>query len=149
MQVDFYQVSRDGAEAIVAMLAEKTLAAGQRMLVVARDEAQRVAIGQALWSRTARDGAATFLANGDSGETHAARQPILLSGVVEPANGARFVVMADGCWREEAADAAQFDRAFLVFDAATLEAARACWRMLGELERNFWKQDGGRWVKAA
>ena len=152
MQVDFYQVSGDSAEAIVAMLAEKTLAAGQRLLVVAAEPAQREAIGQALWSRAARDGTPTFLANGIAGEGHEARQPILLSATPEPANGARFVVLADGAWREEAADPERFDRAFLVFDAATLEAARACWRMLAAregLERNFWKQDGGRWVKAA
>ncbi|HET9629232.1 MAG TPA: DNA polymerase III subunit chi [Novosphingobium sp.] len=151
MQVDFYQVSRDPAEAIVAMLAEKTLAAGQRMLVVAQDAAQLGVIGKALWTRTARDGTATFLANGTVGEGHEGRQPVLLAHAVEPANGARFVVLADGQWRDEAADAERFDRAFLVFDEATLAAARACWRSLGErggLERNFWKQDGGRWTKA-
>ena len=152
MRVDLYQVSRDPAETIVAMLAEKALAAGQRLLVVAGEEARLVAIGQALWARTARDGSATFLANGLAGSGHEARQPVLLSSVVEPANGARFVVMADGIWRDEAADESRFARAFLVFDGATLEAARACWRQLGEregLERNFWKQDGTRWTRAA
>jgi DNA polymerase-3 subunit chi len=152
MQVDFYQVSRDPAEAIVAMLAEKTLGAGQRLLVVARPEDRLAAISQALWSRTAREGAPTFLANGRAGQGYEARQPVLLADRVDPANGARFVALADGVWREEAADPARFDRAFLVFGAETLEAARACWRLLGErdgLERNFWKQDAGRWVKAA
>ena len=152
MQVDFYQVSRDPAEAIVAMLAEKTLAAGQRLLVVAGEAARLEAIGQALWSRTARGGTATFLANGRAGEGHEARQPILLAGDVVPANGARFVALADGVWRDDAADPTRFDRAFLVFDEATLAAARACWRGLGQredVERNFWKQEGGRWIKAA
>jgi len=152
VQVDFYQVSRDPAEAIVAMLAEKTLGAGQRLLVVAAPDERLEAIGQALWSRSGRDGAPTFLANGRAGGGHESRQPVLLAGAVEPANGARFVALADGVWRDEAADLERFDRAFLVFDGATLEAARACWRMLGEREglvRNFWKQDGGRWVKAA
>jgi DNA polymerase-3 subunit chi len=151
VQVDFYQVSRDGPEAIVAMLAEKTLGAGQRLLVVAGEADQLEAIGQALWSRTGRGGAPTFLANGRAGEGHEARQPVLLAQAVEAANGARFVALADGVWRDEAADPERFDRAFLVFDAATLDAARACWRTLGEregLERNFWKQDEGRWVKA-
>ena len=151
MQVDFYQVSRDPAEAIVAMLAEKTLAAGQRLLVVAEGASRLEAIGQALWSHPGRPGAPSFLANGRAGEGHEPRQPILLSETLEPANGARFVALADGVWRDEAADPARFDRAFLVFDAATLDAARACWRALGqreELTRNFWKQEGGRWAKA-
>lgn len=152
MQVDFYQVSRDPAEAIVAMLAEKTLATGQRLLVVAEGPDRLEAIGQALWSHAGRAGAPSFLANGRSGAGHEPRQPILLAETVDPANGARFVAMADGLWREEAADPARFDRAFLVFDAATLDAARACWRSLGQhegLTRNFWKQEAGRWVKAA
>ena len=152
MQVDFYQVSRDPPEAIVAMLAEKTLAAGQRLLVVAAEAPRLEAIGQALWAHPGRGGAASFLANGRAGAGHEPRQPILLSETVDPANGARFVVLADGVWRDEAADPVRFDRAFLVFDAATLEDARACWRILGAREgltRNFWKQDAGRWIKAA
>ncbi|MFC3173950.1 DNA polymerase III subunit chi [Novosphingobium bradum] len=151
MQVDFYQVSRDPAEAIVAMLAEKTLAGGQRLLVVASGAERLEAIGQALWSRAGRGGEPTFIANGRAGAGHEERQPVLLAETVDPANGARFVALADGLWRDEAADPARFDRAFLVFDAATLEAARACWRSLGEregLERNFWKQEGGRWTRA-
>jgi len=152
VQVDFYQVSRDPAEQVVAILANKTLAAGQRLLVVAAEAARLEAVGRALWSHAARDGSPTFLANGLASEPHGERQPILLAQTVEPANGARFVALADGLWRDEAADPARFDRAFLVLDAATLEAARACWRALGTregLERNFWKQDGGRWTKAA
>ena len=39
MQVDFYQLSRDSAEVAVAQIAAKALPAGQRMLVVAGDEA--------------------------------------------------------------------------------------------------------------
>ena len=45
-----------------------------------------------------------------------------------------------------------FDRAFLLFDAATLDAARATWRSLdGEdaLERSYFAQEDGRWVKKA
>ena len=60
----------------------------------------------------------------------------------------QLLAQADGLWRETEG----FERTFLVFDEATLDGARACWRMLGErdgLERNFWKQDGGRWVRAA
>ena len=155
MRIDFYQAGRDQAGAVVAMLADKTLGAGQRLLVVADDGARLDALSRALWEATTRgaEGARepTFLANGRAGAGHEERQPILLSQAVEPANGARFVVLADGQWREEAADPSRFDRAFLVFDEATLEGARACWRMLGErdgLERNFWKQDGGRWARA-
>ncbi|MBC2652867.1 DNA polymerase III subunit chi [Novosphingobium aerophilum] len=145
MRVDFYQVSRDPVPEIVALLARNTLKAGERLLVVADRPDLREAIGEALWRAAPAD---SFLANGQAGDPHAARQPVLLSDRPEPANGARFCVLADGVWRE----AEGFERTFLVFDEATLGAARACWRMLGErdgLERHFWKQDGGRWIRAA
>jgi len=151
VQVDFYQVSRDPAEAIVAMLAEKTLGAGQRLLVVAAGGERLEAIGQALWSHAGKAGSASFLANGRAGTGHEARQPVLLAETVEPANGARFIALADGVWRDEAVDPARFDRVFLIFDQGKLEEARACWRSLGQSEdlaRNYWKQEGGRWTRA-
>lgn len=144
MRIDFYQVSRDPVPEIVALLARNTLKAGERLLVVAEGEGLRHAISQALWRAPPGE---SFLANGDAGEPDADRQPILLSSALVAANGAQFVVLADGQWREPEG----FARAFLVFDAATLDGARACWRMLGEregVERNFWKQDGGRWTRA-
>lgn len=145
MRVDFYQVSRDPVPDIVALLARNTLKTGERLLVVAERPDLLDTIGEALWRAAPAD---SFLANGRAGNSHAERQPVLLSDRVEAANGARFCVLADGIWRETEG----FERTFLVFDADTLDAARACWRMLGEregLERNFWKQDGGRWTRAA
>lgn len=141
MRVDFYQLSRDPAEAVVPLLAANTLKAGERLLVISADEAQRAAVSQALWSHAPE----SFLAHGEAGGGHDARQPVLLSNQPEPANGARFVVLADGAWRE-GLDA--FERVFLLFGAASIDDARACWRMLGEregAERKFWVQDGGKW----
>ena len=148
MQVDFYQLGQSAAEQVVVLLAANSLAAGQRLLVVHDNPAVREKLGQALWSAPAAKGAERFLANGEAGGEHDARQPILLSGAVEAANGARFLALADGQWREGEG----FDRVFLVFGEETLEGARSCWRMLGEREgvtRNYWKQEDGRWIKAA
>ncbi len=138
MRVDFYQLSRDPAESAVARIAEAALKAGERLLVLSDDEAQRTRLGAALW---ARDG---FLANGSADAPHAERQPVLVGGGdAGPANGARFVIYADGVWR----GGEGFERAFLVFDAATIDGARAAWRGLDGGERRFWKQDGGKWVE--
>ena len=63
------------------------------------------------------------------------------------ANGAKYIALADGLWRDEAL---AFERAFLIFGEGTLQGARDCWRMLGTrdgVERRFWKQDGGKWVE--
>jgi DNA polymerase III subunit chi len=141
VRVDFYLLGRDPAEAVVPRLAGQTLKAGERLLVVAADPDRLSLLSKALWAHDPE----SFLANGIAGTEHDARQPILLSTRVEPANGARFALLADGAWRDAAA---AFARVFLLFDEPGLAAARACWRTLGEredVERRFWKQDGGRW----
>jgi len=141
MRVDFYQLSRDPAEAVLPLIARAVRAEGGRLLVVSADEGELGRIGEALWERFPE----AFLANGRAGQAHAARQPLLLSGECVAENGARYIAFADGVWREEADG---FDRAFLLFGDAGLDGARACWRQLGmreEVERRFWKQDGGKW----
>jgi len=145
MQVDFYQLSRDPAEKVVPLLARNTLKAGQRLLVVSADDDLTGRISARLW-----DGPESFLAHGLSGGPHDGRQSILLTDSTEPANQARFVVMADGEWREAALG---FDRAFLLFDGATIDNARATWRSLDGregVERRYWRQDDdGKWEQAA
>mgnify|MGYP001296127566 CR=1 FL=1 len=142
MRVDFYQLTRDPAESVVPLLARNTLKAGERLLVASADEAQRGRIGDALWAVKG-----DFLANGEAGGAHDARQPILLSAGTAPANGARFLVLADGLWRDPPAETA---RVFYLFGDASLQGARDCWRMLDQregVERHFWKQQDGRWTE--
>ena len=144
MKIDFWQLARDPVDKVVAMIAARVLGDGERLLVVAADPAQREAIARALWE--AKPDA--FLANGEAGEAHAARQPILLSDTCAPENGASHVVFADGQWR----DPAGFARAFLLFDDATIEAGRATWRGLdvGEgSEKAFYRQEDGKWQRVA
>ncbi len=143
MRVDFYQLSRDTAEAALPQIARNTLKAGERLVVVSADEAQLGRIGDLLWAKLPE----SFLAHGKAGEAHAERQPILLSGDASPANGAQFLAIADGVWRE---GEQAFARTFYLFDEATLQTARDCWRMLGtrdDMQRKFWKQEGGKWVE--
>jgi DNA polymerase-3 subunit chi len=142
VRVDFYHLTRDPAEAAIALIARKAGEAGKRLLVVSDDAGQLQRVSAALWAAPG-----TFLANGLLGSPHDARQPVLLAADLDPANGASFLVLADGRWRE----GARFERTFLFFDGSTIEHARARWRELGarpETERHYWKQDGGRWVEA-
>ncbi|WP_338466613.1 DNA polymerase III subunit chi [Novosphingobium sp. ZN18A2] len=144
MRVDFYQLTRDPAEAVLPLIARNTLSAGARLLVVSDDEAQLARISEALWTRLPD----SFLANGRAGEPHADRQPVLLSQGVEPENGAKYVAYADGLWREEADGT---ERVFLLFGEDRVQAARETWRMVkarDDAEPHFWRQDGGKWVKA-
>ena len=143
MRVDFYQLSRDSAEAAIALLAGKTLQSGKRMLVVAKGE-RLESLSRALWEGSPE----SFLANGIAGTGHEGRQPILLSEQVEPVNRAQFLLIADGVWRDPGQD---FERALYLFDDATIDQARGAWRELGnqaDVQRRFWKQDeSGRWVE--
>lgn len=144
MRVDFYQLSRDPAEGVLPQIARNTLGAGARLLVVSQDEAQLGRIGEALWTRLPD----SFLAHGRAGGAHDSRQPILLSDTVNPANGARFLALADGLWRDAAEGAEDFERVFLLFPPDRIHSARDCWRMLGQREgvdRRYWRQEGGKW----
>jgi DNA polymerase III subunit chi len=141
VRVDFYQLSRDPAELALPLIARNVMKAGERLLVVSADAAQRGRISEALWAKLPD----TFLAHGEAGSPHDARQPILLSDSVEAPNSANYLALADGLWRE-----GPFERTFFLFDETTLQGARDCWRMLGTregVERKFWKQDGGKWVE--
>ncbi len=145
MKVDFWQLSRDPAEKVVAMIAQKVRGNGERLLVVSKDSEQLDRIGKALWE-TAPE---AFLANGRADAAGADRQPILLSADCTAINQASHVVFADGEWRD---GANEFDRSFLLFGEATVEDARATWRSLDggeELERSFFRQEDGKWVKVA
>ena len=143
MRVDFYLLSHDPVEVALPRIAKSVKGAGARLLVVSDDAAQLAALDKALWEQFPED----FLAHGTAGEVHAARQPLLLADHCTADNEARFIAFADGVWRDEAIG---FERAFLFFGNRTIDAARGTWRMLGEraeVERHFWKQDGGRWVE--
>jgi len=143
MRVDFYLLSSDPAPAAVALLAAKVRQAGERLLVVADDLAWLEEVSKTLWEADPE----AFLANGIAGDEHDAVQPILLSGDVDPANGAAFLLIADGVWREPGD---QFKRVLYLFDQDTIAGARQTWKALEDregLERRFWKQQNGRWVE--
>jgi DNA polymerase-3 subunit chi len=141
MRVDFYQLTKDPAEQVLPLIARNTLKAGEKLLVVSDDAGQLKRASEALWTRLPD----TFLANGHAADPHADCQPILLSSDVAPANGAKFLALADGVWRD-----GEFDRVFLLFPPDRIDDARGCWRMLGlreGVERRYWRQDGGKWVE--
>jgi DNA polymerase III subunit chi len=143
MQVDFYQLGGSPIEKILPRIAERVLEGGGRLLVVAGDEALAARLDEGLWNLTPE----AFLPHGRAGAAGEGEQPVLIGTTPTAANGARNVALADGVWREEALG---FDRAFHFFDEATVAAARIAWKGLADregVERNFWRQEEGRWRK--
>lgn len=142
MKLDFWQVTDDPVEKVVTLIAKRALAAGERVLVVSADPDQRAAIAGALWQA----GPESFLANGEAGAPGAERQPVLLSETLAAANGASHLILADGAFRE----AEGFARVFLLFPPDGAPAARAAWRAQDGregVERSYYAQEDGRWVK--
>ena len=143
MQVDFYQLAGTPVEAVVPHLAAKTLENGERLLIVAEDSRLRAVLDEALWTYEPT----SFLPHGQIADGLPENQPVLLSAETDAANSAKFIMLADGEWRDAALN---FDRAFYLFDADRLDDARNAWRSLSDMENvepHYWKQDNGRWRK--
>ncbi len=143
MQVDFYQLAATPAEAVIASIADKLLAQDGRLLIVASDENYLARLDRMLWDQ----GAGSFLPHALAGGADDARQPILLSTSPDAPNLARNMLIADGEWRDAALD---YDRSFYLFDQASLDGARLAWKLLSGregVERRYWAQEDGRWVK--
>ncbi len=146
MKLDFWQVTNDPVEKVVALIAKRALGEGARLLVISADAEQRTAIARALWQA----GPDSFLANGEADAQGAAAQPILLSGELATdmaaLNGATHLILADGIFR----DAPGFARIFLLFPPDAAPAARQAWRAQDgreDVERAYFAQEDGRWVK--
>ncbi len=146
VRVDFYHLTRDPTPAVLARLAERVLAGGARLLVLAETREEREAIDAALWtvipeSFLPHAMAAAGLSNGEA-------EPILILDTIDGAapNGATMAALADGKWRDEAL---VFDRTLFLFDSQRIDDARSAWRTLSkrkDVECHYWKQDGnGRW----
>jgi DNA polymerase-3 subunit chi len=146
MQVDFYHLTVTPLDRALPQIAEKVLASGGRLLLVAESEAQRIALDRLLWSYSPE----SFLPHACAGGEGDADQPVLLAETTEATNGARNIALADGVWRDEALG---FDRAFHFFDGERIAEARLAWKALADrdgIERRYWKQsESGRWEQAA
>ena len=145
MQVDFYQLGSTPLEQVIASIAQKLLSEEKRLLIVAEDDGLLGRLDRMLWDQ----GATSFLPHGLAGGSEDARQPILLGSETDAPNLARNILIADGQWREAALT---YERAFYLFDAATVDGARLAWKLLAGrdgVERRYWAQVDGRWKQQA
>jgi DNA polymerase-3 subunit chi len=142
VKLDFWQVTDDPIEKVVALIARRVLGEGERLLVVAAQADQRAAIARELWQA----GPESFLANGEADAPGAERQPILLSADCAAPNGAGHLILADGEFRPSEG----FARVILLFKPEDAPAARAAWRAqdgAADVTRAYFAQENGRWVK--
>jgi DNA polymerase-3 subunit chi len=144
-RIGFYLSGSHPVERVLPIIVRGAKDKGQRVLVVADDDALLDRLDKALWDYSPE----SFLAHGRASEPHEDRQPVLLSKDCRAANGAKVIAFADGRWREEAEG---FDRALVFFDESGREAAKPIWRLFDQREdltREYYAVEDGKWVKKA
>ncbi len=146
-RVGFYHLTRTGPDQALPALLARTLAAGERAVVLCGSPERVAALDAALWLCPEPD----WLPHGTASMGYAAAQPIWLSDREEAPNGARFLFLIDG---RQAAEPDRFLRIFDLFDgndAAAVAAARARWTALKAAGHalEYWRQGARGWERGA
>lgn len=145
-EIGFYHLTRTGADQALPPLLGRTLAAGQRAVVLCATPERVEALDAALWACAEPD----WLPHGTERTGHAELQPIWLTARDEEApNGARFLFLVEGAGSSRLAE---FDRVFDLFDgrdAAAVAAARARWAAAKAAGHGltYWQQGERGWAK--
>ncbi len=147
-EIGFYHLTRTGPDQALPRLLDRTLAAGQRAVVLCRTEERLAALDQALW--TCKEPA--WLPHGTAADGDADLQPIWLTIEDSAApNGARYLFLIEGA---ETQQTAGFERIFDLFDGqddAAVSAARQRWKLAKEAGHTltYWQQTPRGWEKKA
>jgi DNA polymerase-3 subunit chi len=146
-EIGFYHLTRTGADQALPQLLGRTLAAGQRAVVICGSEERLASLDAALWLSANPD----WLPHGTPTTGNADLQPIWLTTHDEAPNAARFLFLVDGA---ASAHLEKFDRVFDLFDGgdeAAIAAARQRWtaaRAAGHA-LTYWQQTPRGWEKKA
>lgn len=143
----FYHLTRTPLEPALALMLERTLARGQRAVVMAGSPARVEHLCGWLWTYDDRG----FLPHGAQADGHAPDQPVWITDSDERPNGADVLFLTD-----QADSAATQDYAIvaLLFDArdeAQLGDARQRWAAWKAESRSlaYWRQTESGWEQAA
>jgi DNA polymerase-3 subunit chi len=145
--IGFYHLTRTGPDKALPQLLGRTLAAGQRAVVVCGDADRLAALDTALWQATDPD----WLPHGTAADGDAELQPIWLTSEDAAPNGARFLFLIDGT---QSARLDAFDRVFDLFDGndeTAVQAARERWSAAKATGHTltYWQQGPRGWEKKA
>jgi DNA polymerase-3 subunit chi len=143
-EIGFYHLTRSTLAESLPQLLSRTLAAGQRALVLV-PAPKLDALSTALWAQPA------WLPHGSAVDGDPDLQPIWLSPDPDPLNGARFLFMVEGADTDRLA---AFDRVFDLFDGNSgdaVAAARSRWKAASAAGHTltYWQQTETRWQKKA
>lgn len=144
-EIGFYHLTRSTLAQALPQLLARTLAAGQRAIVLGPDPAALDALSTALWAQPA------WLPHGTIADGDPDLQPIWLTSEPNPVNGARFVFLVEGAGTDRLAD---YDRVFDLFDGNSpdaVAAARVRWKTAKDAGHTlaYWQQTETSWQKKA
>lgn len=145
----FYHLTRKPLVETLAMLLEKSTAAGWRVAVRGVEPQGLAALDQALWLGPDD----RFLPHGLAGGPHDAQQPILLTTEAGAANDPACVMSVHGA-DVSPEEIATLERVCILFDGNDPEAldhARGQWKALkaAGASAQYWSEESGRWEKKA
>jgi DNA polymerase-3 subunit chi len=145
-EIGFYHLTRSDLTQALPQLLARTLAAGQRALVLCSNDDLVAALDRALW-----EAADPWLPHGTPADGDAELQPIWLATDDAASNGGKYLFLVDGA---ATARLAAFDRVFDLFDGSdppTVEAARSRWREAKAAGHmlTYWQQGARGWEKKA
>ena len=144
-EIGFYHLTRSTLAQALPQLLGRTLAAGQRALVLGSNAPELEALSTALWAQPG------WLPHGSASDGDADLQPIWLSTEALSANGARFLFLVDNAETDHVKD---YDRVFDLFDGNNPEAvaaARVRWKTAKDAGHTlaYWQQTESSWQKKA
>jgi DNA polymerase-3 subunit chi len=143
-EIGFYHLTKTDVTAALPALLARTLAAGERALVLCGAPARVAALDEALWLPD-------WLPHGTAATPHPEWQPVFLTPVEVNPSGARFLFLVDGA---SSGGLEAYARVFDLFDGndeAAVQGARGRWKAAKEAGYGvtYWKQGAGGWEKAA
>jgi len=146
-EVGFYHLTRTGLIQALPRLLDRTLAAGQRALVLCPHEASVTALDKALWDATPPD----WLPHGTPADGDADLQPIWVAAEDTAPNGATFLFLVEGADSTRLGD---FSRVFDLFDGNSpdaVAAARRRWSAAKAAGHSlaYWQQTERGWERKA
>jgi DNA polymerase-3 subunit chi len=145
-EIGFYHLTRTSTTEALPALLGRTLAAGQRAVILCGSEERLAALDTALWQCQNPD----WLPHGSAATGHAPHQPIWLTlEDAEAPNGARFLFLIDGM---SSARLDNFARVFDLFDGNdedAVAAARQRWLAArgGGHQLSYWQQGPTGWER--
>jgi DNA polymerase-3 subunit chi len=144
-EIGFYHLTRSGPDQVLPQLLGRTLAAGQRAVVLCNDAGRIAALDAVLWQCDGPD----WLPHGTEADGDAELQPVWLTTQDAAPNGARFLFLIDGARSERLAE---FDRVFDLFDgndAGATAHARERWAAAKAAGHTltYWQQGARGWEK--